>query len=82
MQVITTTTLRKYLSDSVDKVSGDKDYLLIARRGKIVSALVNIDLFEDLVALMNKDYKESIAQARDEYEQGEYVSHEQLFGEL
>lgn len=82
MQVITTTTLRKYLSDSVDKVSGEKDYLLVARRGKIVSALVDIDLFEDLAALMNKDYKKSIVQARKEYEQGEYITHEQLFGEI
>ena len=68
MNIITTTLLRNNLADTLKEVSGKKDYLLVAKKGKITSALVNIDLFEDLIALVNKPYVESIKKARSEYE--------------
>ncbi|PJE62143.1 hypothetical protein COU87_00830 [Candidatus Roizmanbacteria bacterium CG10_big_fil_rev_8_21_14_0_10_39_12] len=82
MNVLTTTILRNNLADSIKEVQENKDYLLVSNKGKITSAVVNIDLFEDLVALSNKDYVKSIQKARKEYEKGEVSTHEDVFGEL
>ena len=82
MNIINATVLRNNFSDSLKKVDKDKDFLLVAKKGKITSALVNIDLFEDLLALSNKDYLKSIKQAREDYKKGDVFSHEQIFGEI
>lgn len=81
MNVVTTTTLRNNFADSLEEVI-KKDYLLVAKRGKIISALVNIDLFEDLLALRNKKYLSSIKKAREEYRRGEVFTHNEVFGEI
>ena len=81
MDIVTTTTLRNNFADSL-KEALKKDYLLVAKRGKIISALVNIDLFEDLLALKNKKYLASIKKAREEYRRGQVFTHEQVFGEI
>lgn len=81
MDVVTTTTLRNNFADSL-KEAIKKDYLLVAKRGKIVSALVSIDLFEDLLALKNRKYLASIKKAREEYQKGEIFTHEETFGEI
>ena len=81
MNVISTTILRNNLADAL-AAAAKEDYLLVAKRGEITSALVNIDLFEDLIALTNKKYLSSIQKARQEYKRGDVLSHEQVFGEL
>jgi len=81
MNVITSTTLRNNLADALTAVV-DKKYLLVARRGKITSALVSVDLLEDLLALANKKYLASIKKAREEYGKGQVFTHEQVFGEV
>jgi PHD/YefM family antitoxin component YafN of YafNO toxin-antitoxin module len=80
MNIITTTVLRNNLADSLKEVTDKKDYLLVASKGKLNTALVNIDLFEDLLALVNKEYVKSIQKARREYKAGEVFSHEDAFG--
>ena len=82
MTIVNVTVLRNNLADSLKEVSKKKDYLLVAKKGKITSALVNIDLFEDLLALANKDYVGSIKRARKEYEKGDVFSHQQVFGKV
>ena len=82
MNVINATVLRNNFSESLKVVERKKDYLLVAKKGKVTSALVNIDLFEDLLALTNKDYIKSIKKARKEYEQGHVFTHDQVFGDL
>lgn len=82
MNVVTTTILRNNLADTLKEVSKKKDYLLVAKKGKITSALVNIDLFEDLLALVNKKYLDSIRKARKEYKAGVYFTHNQVFGNI
>lgn len=82
MNIITTTILRNNLADTLKEISGKKDYLLVAKKGKITSALVNIDLFEDLITLVNKSYVESIKKAREEYKKGEIFTHEDVFGNI
>lgn len=82
MNIIATTTLRENLAQSLATVSGKKDYLLISKKGKVSSAIVNIDLFEDLLLLADKNYLEEIKNARREYEKGDYFTHDQVFGSL
>lgn len=82
MNIVNATVLRNNFSDALNEVSGSKDFLLVAKKGKITSALVNIDLFEDLLALSNKDYLKSIKEAREDYKKGNVFSHEQVFGEI
>jgi hypothetical protein len=81
MNVIAATTLRNNLSDTLDELI-DKEYLLIARGKKIGHALVNIDFLEDLLALKNKKYLDSIKQARRDFQSGNTLSHTQVFGDL
>ncbi len=82
MNVINATVLRNNLSDAVREVEKKRDYLLVARRGKIGTALVDIDFFEDLLAATNKKYLKSIKKARLEYEKGDTRTHQEVFGEL
>jgi hypothetical protein len=82
MNVITTTVLRNNLADALEEVTKAKEYLLVAKKGKITSAIVNIDFFEDLLALVNKKYLKSIKKARTEYKDGDFFSHKQVFGSL
>lgn len=82
MNIVNATVLRNHLSDALKEVDRRKKYLLVAKKGKITSALINIELFEDLLALANKKYLSSIKKARKEYEQGGVFTHEQVFGEI
>jgi len=81
MDTIAATTLRNNLADAINEVA-KKKYLLIAKRGQIISALVNIDLFEDLIALANKRYLARIKKSREEYKKGDVFTHDQAFGEV
>jgi len=81
MNIVTTTILRNNLASSLKEVE-EKDYLLVAKKGKITSALVDIDLFEDLLAMTNKDYLASIKKAREEYQKGNFFTHEDIFGKI
>ncbi len=82
MNIISATTLRNSLADSIKEVSQKRDYLLVSKKGKISSALVNIELFEDLLALANSKFLKSIKKARKEYEKGEIFNHNEAFGEI
>ena len=82
MNVVSTTVLRNNLADTLKEVTKKKDFLLVSKKGKVTSAIVNIDLFEDLLALASKDYKDSVKQARKEYEEGDVFSHDQVFGDI
>jgi PHD/YefM family antitoxin component YafN of YafNO toxin-antitoxin module len=82
MNVITTTILRNNLADTLKEITKKRDYLLVAKKNQIKAALVNIDLFEDLLALTNKKYLKSIKKARKEYESGDFFTHNQVFGNI
>jgi len=82
MNVITTTILRNNLADTLKEITKKRDYFLVAKKNQIKAALVNIDLFEDLLALTNKKYLKSIKKARKEYESGEFFTHNQVFGNI
>ncbi len=82
MNIVNSTTLRNNLADTLKEVSERKDYFLVSKRGKIDSALVNIELFEDLLALSNKKYLETIKKSREDYQKDKLFTHEQAFGEV
>jgi len=82
MTIVSATVLRNNLADTLKQVDKKKDYLLVSKQGQITSALVNIDLFEDLLALANKDYVTSVQTARREYQNGDVLTHDQAFGEI
>lgn len=82
MNIVNSTVLRNNLSDVLKEVNKNRDFFLVAKKGKITSAIVNIDLFEDLLALTNKDYVKSIKKAREEYKKSDVFTHEDVFGEV
>lgn len=82
VNVINTATLRNNLADTINELSKKDEFLLVAKRGKITSALVDIDVFEDLISLSDKKYLQSIKKARKEYEKGDVFTHMQAFGEV
>jgi len=82
--LVPTTTLRNNLSDILGVVEKKKkDYVLVTDRGKkIRAALVNLDFFEDLLALASTNYLKSIKESREQIKKGEHSTHDQVFGEL
>lgn len=81
-KVMKATVLRNHLSDAIKEVEQKEDFLLIARNDEIISALVDIDFFESLLAKTSKQYLKSIQEARKNYEKGETFTHEEVFGRL
>lgn len=79
MNVVNATVLRNNLKDTLDEVE-KRNYLLISRRGKIASAIVDIDFFEDLLALTSKKYLKSIKEAREDFKAGRVKTFEEVFG--
>lgn len=77
-KTISASDLRNGLADALDAVSPD-DVLIVTRRGKKERAIVDLDRLEDLLAASDPDYLASIKEAR---ESKEYLSHEDVFGDL
>lgn len=82
IQTVPITTLRNNLADVLDEVAKKRKYLLVTKKGMPVSAMVNLDFFEDLLALTSPKYLESIKEARKQYKKGEYYTHKEVFGKL
>ncbi|KPJ70474.1 hypothetical protein AMJ51_01755 [Microgenomates bacterium DG_75] len=81
-QTVPSTTLRNNLADVLGEIAKKRKYLLVTKKGKPVSALVNLDFFEDLLALTSSKYLKGIKKAREEYKKGEFYTHEEVFGKL
>jgi len=82
MNIINATVLRNNLAGALNEVQKKGKYLLVARKRKITSAIVDIDLFEDLLALANKKYVNAIKNARKEFESGKFFTFDEVFGEI
>ena len=81
-QYISTATLRSNLADAVKSVASRNPFLVVTKKHRPVSALVNIDFFEDLLARASPEYLKSIRQAREDYRKGRVHSHHEIFGRL
>ena len=78
-KTIDATDMRKNLSDALDAVAKSQDILLVKRRGKVESALIDVDMLEDLLAASNPEYLKSIATARASKD---WYTPEEVFGDL
>lgn len=81
-KIVPSATLRDNLSDVIKEVSRKEKYLLISKKGRPVSAIVNLDFFEDLLALSSPKYLKSIREAREDYKKGRLFSHQKVFGAI
>lgn len=79
---VSSTTLRDNFSDTLKEISQNEKYLLITKKGRPVSVIVNLDFFEDLLALHSKNYVNSIKEARKDYKSNNLFSHNEVFGSL
>lgn len=82
IKTVDTSTLRAHLADTVEEVSGRRDFVLVTRKARPMAALVNLDLFEDLLALTSKPYLKSIKDARADYKAGRTHTHRDVFGDI
>ncbi len=82
MNVINATTLRNNFASALKEVNKKGHFLLVSKKGKITSALVDIDFFEDLLESVNKQYLASIKNARKEVENGDVFTLKEAFGEI
>lgn len=82
VQTVPAATLRNNLADVLEEVAKKRKYLLVTKKGNPISALVNLDFFEDLLALTSPKYLKSIQEARKQYKKGEYYAHKEVFGKL
>lgn len=82
MNIITTSVLRNNLADTIGMISKSKKYLLVSKNKKISTAIVDIDLFEDLLASTNSQYLKEISQARAEYKAGKFTTLDIAFGQI
>lgn len=80
--IVTTTVLRNNLADVLFEVAKKRDYVLVSKKRNLVSAIVNLDFFEDLLALSNPKYIKSIKEAREELKKGEAYTFDEVFGTL
>jgi len=75
------TVLRNSLSDVLDAMK-QKDVMLIRRRSDVDVALVNIDLLEDLLEMHDKNYVNSIKEARRQAKEGKVSTFDEVFGSI
>jgi PHD/YefM family antitoxin component YafN of YafNO toxin-antitoxin module len=75
---IKTTTLRDNFAVATAQVQNDQ-FLVITKNNRPVSALVDIDYFEDLLTVTNPKIIKSIEEARASKKR---YTHEEVFGDL
>ncbi len=80
MNIISATAFRNNFATTIKSVNKKREYLLVAKKGKLTSALIDIDLLEDLLEMTDKQFLKSIKKARNEYETNQTYTHEQVFG--
>lgn len=79
---VDTATLRAHLADTLDEVEKKRDYMLVTRKRKPVSAIISLDLLEDMLAAASHPYLKAIQEARKQAKAGKLQTHEQVFGKL
>lgn len=79
---VDTATLRAHLADTLDEVSKKRSYMLVTRKRQPVSAIISLDLLEDMLAAASHPYLKSIREARKQAKEGKVKTHEQVFGKL
>lgn len=82
ISTVDASTLRNHLRDVIEEVIKKKDYILVTRKHKPITAIVNLDFLEDLLALSSHEYGKSIREAREDYKHGKISTHKEIFGRI
>ena len=82
VKTIPASMLRNHLFDTLNAMSSKQKFLVITKKNRPVSVLVDLDFFEDLLALHSPDYLKSIRQAREDYKHDRMLTHQEVFGKL
>jgi prevent-host-death family protein len=82
MNIVSSTKLRNNLADTIKIVSEKKNYVVVTQRGRMKAAIMDIDMFEDMLELTDPEYLKSIREAREQYKRGEYYTLEEVFGNI
>jgi PHD/YefM family antitoxin component YafN of YafNO toxin-antitoxin module len=77
-KTLTVSELRGNLADSLDAINND-EILIVTRRGKKERAIIDLDRLEDLLAVADPHYLNTIKDAR---KSKEYFRHEEVFGDI
>lgn len=77
-KTVSASNLRSNLSDALDSVNKD-EILIVTRRGKKERAIIDLDKLEDLLAASDPDYLADIRESRNSKE---YLSHDEVFGDI
>lgn len=77
-KTVSASDLRINLADTLDAVNKD-NIVIVTRRGKKERAIIDIDRLEDLLAANDPSYLAAIKEAR---ESKEYLSHDEVFGDI
>ena len=77
-KTVSASDLRSNLADALESINKD-DILIVTRRGKKERAILDLDKLEDLLATNDPVYLRKIREAR---ESKEYLSHNEVFGDL
>ena len=81
-KTISSTKLRDHLSDVMEEVRKKNEFFIVTKQGKPRSIIADIDFFEDLLSVMDKEFLKSIKEAREQVKRGEVSTFEDVFGEL
>ena len=81
MVIVSSTKLRNNLADVI-KTAGKKDYVLVTHRGKVKTAVVDVEVLEDLLSLHDQEYLKSIKRAREDVKAGRVYTFEDVFGNI
>lgn len=80
-KTISASKLRNNLADALDSLTDD-EVLIVTRRGKKDHAIIDVDKLEDILAISDPEYADSIAEAREQIKRGEVHTFEEVFGNL
>ena len=80
-KTIRSTSLRENLSEILASVKKGEKYL-ITKNGQPIGGVVDLGLFEDILALSSPKYLKSIKEARSQIRRGQVYSHEEVFKDL
>lgn len=81
MNIVSSTKVRNNWSE-VTKAALKKDFILVTHRGKVKTAIIDVDLLEDLLSLHDKEYMESIKRAREDAKAGRVYTFGEVFGNI
>ena len=80
-KTVRSSILRESLSEILKSVEKGEKFL-VTKRGQPVGGIVNLGLFEDILALSSPSFTKSIKISREEYKKGQYLTLDEVIKDL